>query len=219
MANISNELLNMLTGFLITNIKNKALHGITYVMLLNNNINDKISIERYKKIRKRATDEGFSSSEVFRVYELPNGYLFDMDMSVVKYATTLIAKSVNTEGVNNLDVNNLIGNRPETRRQKDMQRLANKCIKEASNKSYSFEIALFSRNTAPKVSISALDRKNRPIILQYDAFAVRHWDLEDVNGNYLLRRGLRISKIEPCEILPSKTGIRFIIHLERIIFE
>ena len=62
--------------------------------------------------------------------------------------------------------------------------------------------------------MSANDKKSgKPVLVKYDAFAIRHWDLGDINTKMLIPAGIRIVKIEPSEILPPKTGVRFVLHL------
>lgn len=217
---LSAELLDGLTDFLITNIESKALYGITYVMALQS---DTELISSCQRIKENALKSGFGPEEVFRVYQVVNGYIFDMDLSVAKYLTGKLAiavaktnKDVNLNYVPNGD---LIGNGPEKRRREDMQNLAKYCKSQYEKGIMVFEVALFSRNSVPRIVINGSDSSKgnagKPVIVTYNAYAIRHWDIEEVNRNLLVPAGIHITKIKPCEILPSKTGVRFELTLAR----
>ena len=92
MAKFSNELLNRLTEFLICEIGEKALSGITYVLLLKEK--DKETYERYKGIKDEVIKCGYKNGEVFRVYDVPNGYILDLDLSVAKKITEKLSEAV-----------------------------------------------------------------------------------------------------------------------------
>ena len=204
---LSKELVDGLTSFLVTNIESKALDGITYVMAFKN---DKEFIERCKEIKEAAIANGFGTDECFRVYEVVNGYIFDMDLSVAKYLTQKLYQAVKKGDAD------LIGDRPEKRRREDMKKMAKYCKSQYDKGITTFEVALFSRNAVPKIVVSGTDSSNhKGVVLNYNAFAIRHWDIEEINSSLLVPMGLRITKIKPCEILPPKTGVRFEITVSR----
>lgn len=211
---LSKELVNGLTGFLVTNIESKALDGITYVMAFKN---DKELIEDCKHIKEEAIKNGFNNDQCFRIYELVNGYIFDMDLSVAKFLTKKLYHAVTKD--QNGSHGDLIGDRPEQRRREDMKKLAKYCKSQYEKGIQTFEVALFSRNSVPRIVVSGSEKgpgnKGNGIIAQYNAFAIRHWDIEEINATLLGPIGLKISKIKPCEILPPKTGVRFEITVTR----
>lgn len=215
MGNISKELLNMLSEFLMCEIESNALSGITYTLVLKNE-RDRPLYDKYKKIKEEAIACGFGASEVFRMYELSNGYIFDMDLSIAKFLTVEISKGVAKQNAGATPVGDLIGHAPERRRREDMMLMA-KYLKNQFNRGRrSVELALFSKNSVPRIVVNAEGSNGKTIALKYNAYAIRHWDIEDANRSLLAPEGIRITKIEPCEVLPSKTGARFIVHMSAI---
>jgi hypothetical protein len=138
-----------------------------------------------------------------------------MDMSLAKY----IAEKLLDIVYKGEDHSNIIGDVPEIRRQNDMKKLAKLCQENYKNGKPVFEVALFSRNSVPRIVISGSDVnkgvRGKQIIATYNAYAIRHWDIQEINDNLLMQVGLRISKIRPCEILPPKTGVRFQLSVDR----
>ena len=53
------------------------------------------------------------------------------------------------------------------------------------------------------------------ITIKYNAYSIRHWDIEIINEKLLIPAGIRVATIEPCEILPSKNGVTFVLYLDR----
>lgn len=215
MAKFSSELLNKLTEFLICEVSSKALDGITYAMVLKDN-KDKENYKRYMDIKKEAVNCGYNNDEVFRVYEVANGYIFDMDLSVAKKITAELSKAVAKANNGNTPAGDLIGNNPDKRRKDDMLGLAKYVKQQYDAGNRQIEVALFSRNSVPRIIVSGVGPKNDMISIKYNAYAIRHWDIEAINANMLIPAGIRIAKLEPCEILPSKTGCRFVLYVESI---
>lgn len=212
MAEFSKNLLDLLTEFMVCEVGSKALDGITYTMLLKNN-KDKEEIDRYMNIKHEAAKCGYTNNEVFRVYEITNGYIFDMDIATAKQITAEIVRTLNKNnaGIQNTD---LINNLPEKRRKKDMVALS-KFLKEEYDKGKrQVEVALFSKNSTNRIIINGKNSKGEAIAVKYNAYAIRHWDIELINEKLLIPAGFRVSRIQPCEILPSKTGVSFIFTME-----
>lgn len=213
MGNTSKKMMNLLTEFMISEIGSKALDGITYSFVLKDNPNDRESYNRYMEIYKEVRNCGFSPDEIFRAYELSNGYIFDMDLNVVKHISTELVKAVEkTDGVQ-YGTGDLIGSSPEKRRKADMNGLANYVLGELQKGKSVTEVALFNRNSVPHIIISG-KTAGRYASIKYNAYAIRHWDIEIINAKLLIPAGARISRIEPCEILPTKTGVKFLITTE-----
>lgn len=217
MAQFSNELLNQLTEFLIHEIDVKALDGITYTFLLKDNKYQE-TYKRYLKIKEEAHRCGYSNDEIFRIYEVSNGYIFDMDLKVAKKITEELSKAVaKSNGGKTLSVD-VLSKGPDKRRKADMTSLAKFVKQEYDSGKRKIEVALFSRNSVPRIIISGVDKNNKPIAIKYNAYAIRHWDIELINEKLLVPAGIRIAKIEPCEILASKTGVRFVMYLDSVGF-
>ena len=204
----------MLTEFLVCEIGSKALDGITYAMVTKEK-KDKDVFQRYMDIRDEVSKCGFGQDEIFRAYELSNGYIFDMDLNIAKKITIKLAQAVQkTNGVAVGD-GDLIGDSPEKRRKSDMLGLA-RFIQQEYNKGKDLvEVALFSRNSVPHIIISGKAPNGNLVTERFNAYAIRHWDIETVNSKLLIPAGIRIARIEPFEILPSKTGVKFGMYIEK----
>lgn len=213
MAKFSKELLDMLTEFMICEVGSKALDGITYTMVLKT-ARDKELYTRYMTIRNEAAKCGYTSDEVFRVYEVANGYIFDMDLETAKQMTIEIAKSVSKNNGGKTPSGNIIKDMPEQRRKRDLVNLAKYLKYEYDNGRYSVEVALFSRNSMNKIIVTGKGSRGETLALRYNAYAIRHWDIEILNEKFLIPAGFRVRSIQPCEILPSKTGVSFIFRME-----
>lgn len=212
---ISKQLINMLSEFLVCDINSKAIGGITYTFTLKNE-KDKPTYEKYAKIKEEALRCGFGPSEAFRVYEVSNGFIFDMDLSIAKYLTAEISRGVAKQNKGATPVGDLIGDMPEKRRREDMVLLGKHLKSQFKKGKRSVEVALFSKNNVPRIEITGEDKNGKQVAIKYNAYAIRHWDIEDVNAHILIPEGIKVFKIEPCEILPSKTGVRFILHMAEI---
>lgn len=208
---ISKELMDGLTTFLIKAIGSKVLDGITYAMEISPE--DDAMIKEYLALRDRVVSEGFKNNEVFRVYSATNGYIFDMDLAIARYLNDKVFKVVSKSTGMPCNGDAVIGTGPEGRRHQDMENLAKYCISQFESGKTNFEVALFSRNSVPRITISGKDtakgNQGKNVVVTYNAYAIRHWDIEEINNRLLIPKGLRITRIKPCEILPSKTGVRF----------
>ncbi len=213
MAKLSDATLNLVSKFLTTEVEDRAAQGITWQLLLKGKHDDKIA--EYKALRDRITEEGFGPNDIFRMYELSNGYIFDMDLGLATKMTVKLADAF--AGKMGIPSGSQFGadmcRDAEKRRQEDLEKLAKRVLNHAKLKEAKFEMALFSKNSIPKITVSGKNAKGDPVVLNYDAYAVRHWDVEEINTRYLVPKGFRIIKIEPCEVIPTLTGVRFIMHI------
>jgi len=139
-----------------------------------------------------------------------------MDLNVAKKITSELSKAVAKANNGNTPTGDLIGDSPDKRRKDDMLGLAKYVKQQYDNGKKQIEVALFSRNSVPRIIISGVGPKNDMISIKYNAYAIRHWDIESINANMLIPAGIRISKIEPCEVLPSKTGVRFVLYVDSV---
>jgi hypothetical protein len=110
----------------------------------------------------------------------------------------------------------LIGDKPEQRRKAEMTSLAKKVKKSYEKGDRKIEVALFSRNKTPRIVVNGKTVNGEPVSVFYDAYALRHNDIEVVNDKLLIPIGIKITKITPYEILPSKTGVRCRLEFENI---
>lgn len=214
MAEISTNLLNMLTEFVICEIGGKAMDGVTYTLLFKDKQKDMTVYNRYQAIRKEALKCGFSGTDVFRVYEVSNGYIMDMDLAVEKQIASKMMDAIGKIDGSNTQGSDVVGDIPEQRRKKDMISLAKYLKQNFDMGKKSLEVALYNRNSSNRIIISGKLSTGESVGIRYNAYAVRHWDLETINAKLLIPAGFRISRIKPCEILPSKTGVSFVITME-----
>lgn len=221
MGKVSKELFDSLSDFLIREIGSKSIDGITYALVLKE---DHDSYRDYMEIRKEATKCGYGLNEVFRVYEVSNGFIFDMDLNAAKTISYKLSEAVAKTNGGQTPVKDFIGSNPDKRRNADMVGLARLIKKKYDAGETIVEAALFSRNSSPLITVTAvLSRKDKNnnvheemVQLKYPAFAIRHWDIEAINKHLLIPAKLRIARIEPCEILPSKRGVKFNFYIEPI---
>ena len=214
MAEFSKELLDMMTEFMICEVGARVLDGITYTMLLKNNKKDLEVYERYMTIKREAIKCGYTNDEILRVYEVSNGYIFDMDLRTAKQITTELSKSVAKANGGQTPAGELIKDMPDQRRKRDLVALAKYLKSEYDKGNRQLEVALFSKNTTNRIVINGKGPNGEAISLRYNAYAIRHWDIETVNEKFLIPSGFRVKRIQPCEIFPSKTGVSFIFTLE-----
>ena len=220
---MSKELLSMLSDFLASEIGKKIVDGVTYNFVFKPDYirntygkakGEKLAQEcekdkeRYDAIRKEANECGFNPLEILRVYEVSNGFIYDMDLSVAKLITIDIAKKVAARTGEDIPKGDFIGGMPERSQAHSMLTLAKKIKKAHENGENQIEVALYSRNVTPRIIINGHDASGQAIALMYDAYCVKHTDIEVVNSNHLIPCGITVYKITPCEILQSKTGIR-----------
>lgn len=215
MAEFSDTLISMLTEFMVCEVGTKTLDGITYALLMKTE-KDRETYEKYIKIKQEATRCGYSSEQVFRTYEVSNGYIFDMDIMTAKQMTVELSKAVAKMNNNATPVGNIIGDKPEQRRKKDMIALSRYLKNKFDSGIMQTEVALFSRNSSNKIVLNGKGPKPKEetLTITYNAYALRHWDIEMVNEKLLIPAGFRVSRIQPCEVLPSKTGVAFIFTME-----
>lgn len=213
MAELNKELLDMLVEFMICEIGSGVLDGMTYTMLLKTE-KDRPVLERYRAIKKQALADGYTNDEIFRMYEVSNGYIFDMDLNTAKKLTLELSKSIAKANGGQTPVMDLVKDMPDQRRKRDLVKLAKYLKSEYDKGNRQLEVALFSKNSTNKIVINGKTSSGEAISLRYNAYAIRHWDIEIINEKFLIPSGFRVKRIQPCEIFPSKTGVSFIFTLE-----
>ena len=214
----SKEVMNGLTEFLICEVDTKVLSGISYVLLKKVPSNQK-KIDKYDALRRKMNEEGISPKEGFRRYELDNGIIYDLDLGEAIRFTELISRAVAKENGGDTPVGDLgIREKAMNRHQQDMERLCEKIVAYAKKGVGKIELALFSKNSSGSIVITARDAANtkKEVAVTYDAYALRHTDMEELNREYLSLYGLMVTKVEVHELLPSCTGVRFSLTIARV---
>lgn len=220
---VSKELLAMVSDFLVSEVSKNIIYGITYNFVFKADYirktfgkakgeslaqQSEADKERYDAIRREATACGFNPTEVIRVYEVNNGYIYDLDLSLAKIVTMDIAKKVASRTGEEIPNGDFIGTRPEQSREQSMASLSKKIKKMHEKGVNEIEVALFSRNVTPRIVINGFNEAKEPVAMIYDAYYLKHTDIEVLNANYLVPNGITVYRVTPCEILKSKTGIR-----------
>jgi len=208
-ARLTTDTLSKLAEFLVSELGGKITDGVTYTMVQKDD-SGKLLLERCKRIRKELTDSGYKDAEIFTIYEVNNGYIFDMAEWLVKKVAADIVKDCT--GV----AKDYVGNAIQDRRDADGKRLARLLLGEFKSGKDRVSVALFSRNSTPRILVTALDINGKPLGIKYQSFGLRHIDLERVNVEHLIPKGIRIATVEPVEVLPKNTGCRFVLSIERV---
>ena len=205
------ELLDKLKDFVLTFIGDNFIDGVTYALFFDKEA--KI-IEKCKDIFLDSSDY-FGENVVMREIKVCNGVVYDVDMSVVGF----ILKDWIDNQDKSIDLPpyaELIGNQPETRREEDIRRFSKLCYGTYQQGKRKLEVALCSLSTLPSIIIAGRDKEDNAVSLYYPAFAIRQWDMERVNKDYLIKNNIRVNKLEVCDILPSREGVRYVIHLTEL---
>lgn len=210
------ELVDGLTEFLICEVEEKVLQGISYIIIPKKESN-KARIEKYDALRKAMTKAGIGENETFCRYELPNGIIYDLSLAEAVKLTEKISLSVAKKNNGKTPVGDLgIRNKAFDRHREDLERLAKKIVESAKKGVAEIEVALFSKNDGGTIVITGSDSNSKAnVAVKYDAFALRHTDIEELNREFLALQGLMVTKIEAHEVLSSATGVRFILKIAR----
>lgn len=197
------EIMNLLTEFLVINIDEKVLQGISYIIVQKSDVNA-AKIKKYDAMRVRLTELGVPENEQFRRYDVNTAIVYEIEL---KTAITITEKlSVAVGAVQTTDFG--ISRTSLDRQQDDIRRLAQLCVKKAQRGVAEFDVCLFSKNKVDKINITARDSNSgKMVAVTYDAFALRHTDILAVN-TALAACGLKIVRVLMHEAVPSMTGVR-----------
>lgn len=204
----------MLSEFVIGEIGKGALYGVTYTMIFNEEKNGSL-YKRCKAIKQEAYNCGFGIDEVFRIFEVSNGLIFDMDMETVKQVSAKIAEAIETEEQIQIP-KEYIYDQSSQRRRRDLINLAKFLKREYDKGNHDTEVALYSRNMTGKIFVDGTWTDGSSIRITYPAFALRHWDMSTLNEKLLEKANIKLTRIRPCEILPRKTGVSFEFHVDPV---
>lgn len=213
---MSEELLDKMADFVIHELGTNGIYGITYAFSKNTDRDCEDNFNRYAGIREEANACGYKNNSIFRISEVANGYIYDLDIRAAKKILMILLESSGSiTGIEN-KVYDIIENKPEERREKDMRALAKHVIEQLDNGKNKIEVALYNRNSVPRIVFSAKTQAGNEVLMKYKAYSIRHWDIETVNEKYLMPLGARIKSILVGEILPTKTGVRCVLGIEKI---
>lgn len=211
---LTQEILNALTEVVLHDIDIKSIDGVTYALYKEDN--NESDIENYKRIRELLDKEGFEKHEVFRVMRVSNGYIFDIDLKVVKKIMLVLLKASVDETTEEKKLINIIGDKPEKKITDDIRLLGKYILKAVENGKKEVEVALFSTNSSPNITFTAETEDGTKVLIKYRAFTLRVSDIELVNEECLMKNGYRIKGIEVGEILPMGNGVHTRLVVEKL---
>ncbi|MEM4385427.1 MAG: hypothetical protein QXD03_02630 [Candidatus Anstonellales archaeon] len=217
MGKLDSEVFEALKKFVINEIVGyKALQGVSYVIDKEINGTSKV-YERYKYITSLLASKGYSRDEIFRINKVDGGYVFDIDIGVLSDVCVSIYYDMCEElgdvgDVTESDVVNMV----VKRRRDDMVRLANDVVKGYKNGESVLEIVLFNVKDTPRVLIKGKGDNGEDLVVKYKAYAVSNNDLKVINSKLLIPKGIRVARIQACEIIPNNLGVRYIMHVEKV---
>ena len=215
---MSNETKMKLTKMLVEDIgAQEVVDGITYVLLDKSTESDKTKANQYESIIAELGDSGTNPATILRKYDVSNGTIYDLDINVAKSIASFLLQQANKEGALNGKIKSydLIADKPDKRRREDIENLGKylkKCVKEGKT---AVEVCLFSRNKVGKTTFNA-KKGGKDVTVSYNAYAIRHWDIEVLNNIILANENFKVTKVDAGEIVPSKNGVRFVLHLTKV---
>ena len=208
---ISKEIVEDLIVFVAEELEGNMVEGVTYALLFDSG-RDLEKYNKYLNIRKKLNENGFDSSEVFRIFKVSNGYILDLDLDIAKKLALEAVRRAHEKTGGQFPFEDFIKNNPEIRRAKDLQVLGKYILSNVRKGITAMNVALFSRNRVGQVVITP-DGSDGSVKIKYPAFVIRHWDINQLNLEVLEGTGYAVFKIVPHEILSSKTGVKFTLYV------
>lgn len=198
------EIMNLLTEFLVVNIDQKILQGISYLIVPKTEAGGNAEkIKQYDAMRARLTELGVPEDEQFRRYDVNTAIIYEIELKTAISITERLSTAVGAAQTTDFGISKT----SLERQQEDIKRLVQLCVKQARNARSEFDVCLFSKNKVDKINITGKDSKGQPVAVVYDAFALRHTDIVAVNQQ-LASCGLKIARVLVHEAVPSMTGVR-----------
>lgn len=212
--NITDEVLDKVVVIVANDLGPKVMDGINWTFVLDTEVE---KLNEYESIRESLKEMGYKSNEVLRAFKVTNGVVYDIDSNVVKkLVIKLMSKSQNAEVCSTI-----MRTAYEERRNSEFAKLQVFIIKAIKSGKKNISIALFNKNKGSKISYRVKVKsgvyKDKTVEINLEAFALRHWDLEELNQNYLIPAKCKIKRIEVIDILPTMTGVGFNVELEELV--
>lgn len=203
---VTDEAAAKVSTIFANNLGEKVFDGINWTFVLESDVG---TLQEYENIRQELKDMGYTHGEILRAYKAPNGLIYDIDAKVVKMLVKSTMAGSESEGL----CNELIESAYEARRNMEMSRLHVFLAKAFKAGQTKVSLALFNTNKGNRITYNTLiesgSHANQKVEIRLPAFALRHWDLEELNRNYLIPARIKIQKVQLVEILPTKTGVGF----------
>jgi len=208
-STITNEVIEIISEKFFRDLGDILLDGVNYVLAFDT---EESKVNEYKALRNKIEEHGVNPQSVMKILQVCNGYIFELNSSVAKRVLINELNKASKEFSMNSLSGSIVENSPKERKQVEYQRFAKRCIKEMTAGVKEFEVALYGKNSSGIVRYSAkVDKKDT--IFNFVSYALTPIDMERINEELLVNRGIKISRISHCEILPPKTGVRMKIQI------
>lgn len=208
---VTDEAASKVLGLMANEIGDKVFDGINWALIFKTNA---AAINEYEAVRQQLKDMGFTHGEVLRAYVAPNGLIYDIDSQVIKMLVRKIMEGNEQES----ECNDMIEKAYEMRRNQELSKLHIYLMKAYKANKTKVSLALYNVNKGNKITYTTTvetgQYANKKVEITLPAFALRHWDLESLNRDYLIPSKIKIQKVQLMEILPSRTGVGFNFEIE-----
>lgn len=203
---LSSSLLNKFADAVCNEIGSMVLDGVHYISLKDSNDN-KIAIERLKNLRMELDANKKKPTEFLEIIKVSNGYVFILDKELTYYLFKLLIKASNTTEFDNLV--KTIPEKPDKIIENSKLQLAKLCnFIFNKKKKDTVDVCLYNANDVDKFNVSAVTKDGERVLVQYNAFRLTQTDLDDINKLYLIKKDMRISGSQICEILEDCVLVR-----------
>lgn len=203
---LSSSLLNKFADAVCNEIGSMVLDGVHYISLKDSNDN-KIAIDRLKNLRMELDANKKKPTEFLEIIKVSNGYVFILDKELTYYLFKLLIKASNTTEFDSLV--KTIPEKPDKIIENSKLQLAKLCnFVFNKKKKDTVDVCLYNANDVDKFNVSAVTKDGERVLVQYNAFRLTQTDLDDINKLYLIKKNMRISGSQICEILEDCVLVR-----------
>lgn len=207
---VTDEAVSKITGIVANSIGEKIVDGVNWALILNS---DSDTINEYETIRQELKDMGYNRGEVLRAVSAPNGLIYDIDASVIKKLVSQLMSGSDVEKSSKT----IMDNAYIERRNSEFQKLHVYLMKAFRQGKTTVSVALFNTNQGNKITYKTYVESGKyagqKVEVSLPAFALRHWDLQELNRDYLIPSKVKIARVQVIEILPTRTGVGFNLEL------
>lgn len=192
-------------------IGSNSLYGVNYAIF---NKEEVSAIKACKDLQDEIRSYGYTDNQVLRKCEVSNGVVFDIDPSIEQ----AVLQEISDEMLPETGEDNPIYNEQEytEARAYSQQRLVEECVKSVNSGQDNIEVVLYNLSQTNNILLPCVTEYGYTVVMWYPAFTLSLWDILKVQKTGLLSEGIQISKLEVCEVLPYKKGVRTILHLVTI---
>jgi len=182
---MTDTLTSRIVKYFLLDIGKNASNGITYTLWLKDDKGRQVYQEAQDTAKLMA--EQWRGTDLFKLDELENGYIIDLDFSIVASLLRVIGGQELAGKASQRRVDDILG----------LSEYINKMAKQGKK---DIDVILYSFVKSNKIYY-----QNKYI----RAYQVRHWDISSVNMVLLSQYGLDIVKTEPISVLPNRHGVLY----------